>query len=570
MNRHFFRCVAAMLLSFSAVASAYAQSDNSRVMMVLDGSNSMWGQIDGVAKITIAKQVMTDLITTWDDGVDMGLMVYGHRRKDDCSDIEVVAMPGPVDRATLIDKVQSISPKGKTPITDSMLLAAATVGYYTGDNASVVLVSDGLETCEADPCAQARSFEVVNPGFDVHVIGFDVTDEELAALQCIATETGGQFYSASTAGELLSALRATVAATPAPAPVPATSEPAEPKASQFLYAKLCETCERLNPLDVSWNVYKDGQPFYDGLGVVFPDDPVFEAGTYEVAVRFKSTHVTAKGEIEFGEDGKQIGALNLNGGSAVMFAYATDDKTIAADPILYEFFEIGADGPASEALTEAASSNADTYLPAGRYLVRATHQDISETAEIEIVAGQATEYAFDMRIGFLLPKAVLSAQGAPATGIDYEVYRTQADADAGSGRVSFMVGERNAPEALRAGDYVIKALLDYGNRPPISVLRTFPVTIRGNETATPTLDMQAGLLSHEIANETGKSLLNIDYVRESDGKRAAYYNLGGSHTLALAEGRYFLRAMISGGQTFDSDPFDITAGQTTNVKVTLR
>lgn len=567
MTRYFFRCVAAMLLSLSAVVSAEAQSDNSRVMMVLDGSNSMWGQIDGVAKITIAKQVMTDLISTWDDSVDMGLMVYGHRRKDDCSDIEVVALPGPVDRATLIDKVQSISPRGKTPITDSMLIAAATVGYYTGDNASVVLVSDGLETCEADPCAQARSFEVVNPGFDVHVIGFDVTDEELAALQCIATETGGQFYRANSASELLTALRATVAAAPAEEPATPTPDPSVP--SLILETRLCATCEATSGSS-HWTVSQGGRVIHDSLGIIYPDAEQLAPGVYDVTVRYRSSALVRTGTLTIDADGRQTEPFNLDGGSARLFAYASDDKTVPADPIHYEFFPIGEDGPAGEALSVQASSNADTYLPAGRYQVRATHQDIAETAEIDIAAGQVTEHEFDMRVGFLLPTAVLSADGAPARGIDYEVYRTQDDADARKGRLAFMVGGQNNPEALRAGDYVIRALLDYNNRPPISVVRTFPVTVRGNETAAPILDMQAGLLSHEVANETGKSLLNIDYVRESDGKRAANYNLGGTHTLALAEGRYFLRVMVSGGETFDTDLFDITAGQTTNLKVTIR
>ena len=109
-----------LLLALCTGARADPQAN---VMFVLDGSNSMWGQINGTAKISIAKDVMTDLITDWDESVPAGLMIYGHRRKGDCQDIETVALPGQADRQTLISKVQSIKPRGKTPITLSLLTA---------------------------------------------------------------------------------------------------------------------------------------------------------------------------------------------------------------------------------------------------------------------------------------------------------------------------------------------------------------------------------------------------------------------------------------------------------------
>ncbi|NRB32273.1 MAG: VWA domain-containing protein, partial [Rhizobiaceae bacterium] len=169
-----------------ALAQQETPQPPSQVMFVLDGSNSMWGQIDGIAKISIAKDVMTDLIADWDDTTPVGLMVYGHRRKDDCQDIETVSMPGKVNRQALIDKVRSISPRGKTPISLSLAMAKSglllhNLQKYPRPKTSLVLVSDGLETCNSDPCALVLDWEVSDPGTDVHVIGFDVTDAESRA-----------------------------------------------------------------------------------------------------------------------------------------------------------------------------------------------------------------------------------------------------------------------------------------------------------------------------------------------------------------------------------------------------
>jgi uncharacterized protein with von Willebrand factor type A (vWA) domain len=136
---------------FLSSATSWAQSDkDDRVLFILDGSGSMWGQVDGTAKISVAKDVMTDLILGWDEDVPVGLMVYGHRKKGDCGDIELVARPGELDRFEMIDRVQAISPKGKTPITASLIEASSAIEASRG-NADIILISDGLETCDADP-----------------------------------------------------------------------------------------------------------------------------------------------------------------------------------------------------------------------------------------------------------------------------------------------------------------------------------------------------------------------------------------------------------------------------------
>src|SRR5690606_17536889 len=85
----------------------------------------------------------------WSDASNIGLVAYGHRSEGDCRDIETLINPGPLDRARFIDRVNSIRPKGKTPISAAVRHAAEALSYR--DNpATVVLISDGVETCNAD------------------------------------------------------------------------------------------------------------------------------------------------------------------------------------------------------------------------------------------------------------------------------------------------------------------------------------------------------------------------------------------------------------------------------------
>lgn len=55
----------------------------------------------------------TQLIDEMLANFEVGLSAYGHRRKGDCQDIEMLVPVGPVDPTTLKDKINTISPKGK-------------------------------------------------------------------------------------------------------------------------------------------------------------------------------------------------------------------------------------------------------------------------------------------------------------------------------------------------------------------------------------------------------------------------------------------------------------------------
>jgi len=191
-------------------------------MLVLDASNSMWGQIDGVNKIVIAKDVVESLLLDLPADRRVGLVAYGHRKKGDCADIETLAGAG-AERAALRTQVRALSARGMTPLSAAVKQAAEALGY--GERrATVILVSDGVETCDLDPCALARALEAHGADFTIHVVGFDMTPAERATLACLAEETGGTLVAAADAGELAAAL-ARVAAADAPPAAPAAAPP---------------------------------------------------------------------------------------------------------------------------------------------------------------------------------------------------------------------------------------------------------------------------------------------------------------------------------------------------------
>ncbi|UCF38872.1 MAG: VWA domain-containing protein [Acidobacteriota bacterium] len=208
----YLRLIAWVICSCLAASPLFGQSG--QVVFILDGSNSMWGRVGDVEKIVVARQGLTQVLAGLPDTMDIGLAAYGHRREGACDDIELMLYPGKHEQADVERAILRIEPKGMTPITSALQMIADRLDSAK-DPTHLVLVSDGKETCEGDPCTLVRTLRERRADLKVHVVGFDVTEEERSQLQCIAGAGGGVFAGAATPEELMAALqviRETVAA----------------------------------------------------------------------------------------------------------------------------------------------------------------------------------------------------------------------------------------------------------------------------------------------------------------------------------------------------------------------
>ncbi|NOZ32238.1 MAG: VWA domain-containing protein [Alphaproteobacteria bacterium] len=190
------------LLGALAAPGAIAQK---KAMIVLDGSGSMWGQIDGEAKITIARRVLSEVLGDVDASVELGLMAYGHRREGDCGDIELIVEPAAGMSAAIGQAAEKITPLGKTPLAASVRQAAEIL-RYTQEPATVILITDGIETCGVDICKAAQDLEAAGVDFQINVVGFGLSAQEGQQLICLAEETGGLYLAANDAAGLADAL----------------------------------------------------------------------------------------------------------------------------------------------------------------------------------------------------------------------------------------------------------------------------------------------------------------------------------------------------------------------------
>ena len=194
------------VLIFTTLFTSVWAEDNPRAVIIFDASGSMWGQINGVTKIEIARDALKNVVKEWNPNVELGLTVYGHRSKGDCNDIETVIPVGKIDKNRVIKTVMGIKPKGKTPISRSLRKVAEEI-KYTEEKATIILISDGKETCDPDPCGTAKELEKQGIDFVTHVIGFNVDKKTSQQLECIASATGGEYFSAKNAAALNEAMK---------------------------------------------------------------------------------------------------------------------------------------------------------------------------------------------------------------------------------------------------------------------------------------------------------------------------------------------------------------------------
>ncbi|MFO1036514.1 MAG: VWA domain-containing protein [Geminicoccaceae bacterium] len=407
-----------LLVLLPLVLTSPLRAEDARTtLIVMDASGSMAAKIGGATRMDIAKGVLRDLVAKWGDEAPLGLMAYGHRRKSDCADIELLAAPAPSNAKALLAAVKKLQPKGKTPLGASLEQAARAL-QGTGGPATVVLVTDGIENCASDPCAIAKELKAAHADLVIQVIGFATEESARKQLQCIAEAGGGELHTAATAAELATAV--TVAATappppaPAPAPEPAPPPPPAPKTALVGFtARLGQNGPEVEDA-LSWRVERldgnePGKEAYAGGGAGFAT--TLDAGRYRVTGKAANVTATMEVTVAGGQDEKHV--LVLDAGRAALQAI----PSAGGDPLRGQGEVAWTVEPKQGQEPPAATPDPvpTLLLAAGPYAVTARSGPLRATAPLDVKAGAETTTIVDLHAGTLHLEAALAEDGPPIT-----------------------------------------------------------------------------------------------------------------------------------------------------------
>lgn len=192
------------------------QGGAENVMIILDASYSMSEPIDhsGEEKMTAAKRTVLDVLRNIAPATRVGLRVYGNSANQftACKATNLLVPLGENNRNLIASKMIGLRPTGATPISYTVLRSLHEDFNAVNGNQSIILISDGIETCGEDPCDVAVKMQQMGINIKINVIGLGLQDYAATKqLRCVALATKGQFYTANTAAELANSLNKALA-----------------------------------------------------------------------------------------------------------------------------------------------------------------------------------------------------------------------------------------------------------------------------------------------------------------------------------------------------------------------
>jgi von Willebrand factor type A domain len=159
--------------------------DEPEVVVIVDGSGSMREPFAGApSRMAMAKDAISTVVNNLPPPVDVALIDFSN-----CDQVRLDKFYSQPERPSLIREVRSLQPDRGTPLARSIERAGNIVSSDV--ESTIVVVSDGEDTCGRDPCAAARAVKAKRPNVTINVIDVSGAGGR-SVVQCIAAATGGK------------------------------------------------------------------------------------------------------------------------------------------------------------------------------------------------------------------------------------------------------------------------------------------------------------------------------------------------------------------------------------------
>ncbi|TKD66329.1 VWA domain-containing protein [Pseudalkalibacillus hwajinpoensis] len=185
--------------------------EEENVVILLDSSGSMAGQVNGGTKMDLAKDALKRFSSSLPEDANVLLRAYGHKGSNadgdkelSCSSNEVFYDLGTFDEQTFNQALSRFEPTGWTPLGDAIHSVQSDLNGKTGESVknNVYIVSDGVETCDGDPVEEAKNLHQSDLDVTVNIIGFNVDTEGRKQLEDAADAGGGVYKTVNSKVEL--------------------------------------------------------------------------------------------------------------------------------------------------------------------------------------------------------------------------------------------------------------------------------------------------------------------------------------------------------------------------------
>ncbi|GAA4371428.1 hypothetical protein GCM10023185_46900 [Hymenobacter saemangeumensis] len=168
-----------------------------RILFLLDASGSMMAPWEGKPRWDVAKRMLAKMVDSLNayPNLELGLRVYGHQypnAEKNCHDSRLEVPFAPKNAKAIKDKLTDLKAQGNTPITYSLMESANDFPTDKSSRNVLLLITDGLESCGADPCAASIALQRKHVFLKPFVIGIGAEKDFGKQLECL-----GQYYNAA-------------------------------------------------------------------------------------------------------------------------------------------------------------------------------------------------------------------------------------------------------------------------------------------------------------------------------------------------------------------------------------
>ena len=458
--------VLALLVLLSGSAGRAAEPGT--VIVVLDGSGSMWGKPDGEprTKLVLARDGLRAALGKLPPEFRVGLVSYGHRRGGDCSDIETIVKPEAGTFERISGVLEKHNPRGRGPITAALREAAKDLGPASAP-ATVILVHDDPDNCQADPCTALGDLRRAHPKVTVHVVSLAMRREDSQQMQCLARATNGSLHEVASMQQATQAFEAIArqAATAGrpeeprssgkqpPAADPAAALKTQPgKPGLKLVAVLAAGGDPIGST-MRWRVLAAGKP---NQAPVFEGDataPILElpAGRYDVEVQHG--FVLARTSVDVNP--REARAVTIPLGAGLLQLSSTASRSTLPERAVVTFSRAET-APTLENVAMMRGVPHEVALTPGTYAVTIAIGPTRIERSVTIALGQRLALAPLLDLGEIELIPVAGQNGPPLETTVVTVFED--DPDAAQGRREIARSAAVRPTfALGAGTYTVVA-----------------------------------------------------------------------------------------------------------------
>jgi len=417
MRLRLLQFVAALTALLGITGTAAFAADAPTTMLIVDGSGSMWARLAPAnrPKIDIVRDKLAAILQM-PSSTRVGLVSFGHRRRGDCSDVELIAPPDSA-RDALLTPLAKLNPRGPGPVTAALKVAIDALG--ASRPAQIVMVGDAADNCRQDPCAVASDFSKTSPGVPIQVIGIGVPASDQPRLACVAEATGGRFYDITDSDGLDAALDEAMKLailtpeTPAAASKKPVAPPPPSGASVRVSASLAKDGALLT-VPLRWRIFKAGEKTAAGQTVGPDISAKLAAGSYDVEAQLGS--VMARQQITVSDGGAaQSLVLPLDAGHLKITASANKGGAPSPTAILTV-----ASGDAPVAI--GRNGTADLYLPPADYTIAVEDGIARAHQSVSLAAGDDKPVAIALGTGRVELSATSDSNDNAIDDIVYTIF----------------------------------------------------------------------------------------------------------------------------------------------------